>query len=130
MSRRLVDELVAHALEDAPDECCGLISSRDGEGVAVHRVTNARRSPFAFEMDGKEQYQAQMAIEDDGLELGGLYHSHTRSAPEPSQTDINLAKWWPDPVWVIIGVEDRDAPIVRGWRIVDGAVTEAELELG
>ena len=97
--------------------------------MAVHRVTNARRSPFAFEMDGKEQYDVQTQIEDDGLDLGALYHSHTRSDPVPSQTDINLAKWWPDPVWVIVGVKDPDAPEVRGWRIVDGQVTEAELEV-
>jgi [CysO sulfur-carrier protein]-S-L-cysteine hydrolase len=95
----------------------------------VHRIENSAHSPLRFEMDGKQQYDAQMAIEDDGLDLGALYHSHTRSAPFPSQTDINLAKWWPDPIWVIVGVQDPGAPEVRGFRIVDGEVSEAELEI-
>jgi [CysO sulfur-carrier protein]-S-L-cysteine hydrolase len=68
------------------------------------------------------------AIEDAGYELGAIYHSHTRSAPIPSQTDVNLAKWWPEPLWVIVGL-DNDEPDVRAWRIVDGTVSEAALEV-
>ena len=78
--------------------------------------------------DGMEQYRIQTAIEDAGHELGAIYHSHTRSAPLPSQTDINLA-FYPDALYVIVGLE-RDEPDVRAWRIADGAVSEAALEVG
>jgi len=126
--RALYDEIVAHALADAPNECVGMIAARDGEAVEVHRAANAAASPLRYEIDGTEQYRIQTAIEDAGLELGAIYHSHTRSAPYPSQTDVNLA-FYPDSVYVIVGVENRDAPEVRAYTIVDGQITEAELEV-
>jgi len=127
ITRQLLDEVVAHARAEAPNECCGMIAADDGRAVAVHRARNTAASPFRYEMDGKEQYSIQTAIEDAGLELGAIYHSHTRSAPEPSQTDINLA-FYPDAVYLIVGLKDSE-PDVRAWRIVDGAVSEAELEV-
>ena len=127
IARRLFDELVAHARADAPNECCGMIASRDGEAVAVHRATNTAASPLRYVIDGKEQYQIQTAIEDAGLDLGAIYHSHTRSAPEPSETDINLA-FYPETLYVIVGVKDEE-PDVRAWSIVDWKVTPAPLEV-
>src|SRR4051812_27904696 len=128
ISRELLDEVIAHARADAPNECCGMIASRDGEAVAVHRARNAAASPLRYEIEGMEQYKIQTAIEDAGLELGAIYHSHTRSAPEPSQTDINLA-FYPESLYVIVGVKDRDAPQVKAYRIHDGQVSEAELQV-
>jgi proteasome lid subunit RPN8/RPN11 len=128
ISRALLDEVIAHAREEAPNECCGLIAGRDGVAVAVRRVRNIHASPLKFEMDHMEQYHATTEIEDAGLELGAIYHSHTRSAPLPSQTDVNLAKWWPEPLWVIVGLE-HDEPDVRAWKIIDGTVSEAALEV-
>jgi proteasome lid subunit RPN8/RPN11 len=78
-----------------------------------------------YELEPKEQLHLELGIEDAGQELGAIYHSHTRSAPLPSQTDINLARH-PDSLYVIVGVKD-DVPEVRAWRIVDGEVSEAEL---
>jgi [CysO sulfur-carrier protein]-S-L-cysteine hydrolase len=127
ISRQLLEDVVAHAREDAPNECCGMIASRDGEAVAVHRARNTAASPFRYEMDGMEQYRIQTEIEDAGLELGAIYHSHTRSAPEPSQTDINLA-FYPEALYIIVGLKSPEAD-VRAWRIVDGQVSEASLEI-
>src|SRR3954470_24490462 len=128
ISRELLDDVIAHARADAPNKCCGMIASRDGEAVSVHRARNAAASPLRYEIDGMEQYKIQSAIEDAGMELGAIYHSHTRSAPYPSQTDINLA-FYPESLYVIVGVKDRDAPEVKAYRIVDGEVSEAELEV-
>ena len=127
ISRRLLDELIAHARAEAPNECCGMIAARDGEAVAVHRATNAAASPLRYEIEGREQYRIQTAIEDAGLDLGAIYHSHTRSAPEPWQTDINLA-FYPETLYVIVGVAGEE-PDVRAWRIVDGKVSAAALEV-
>src|SRR5690349_4892235 len=127
IARSLYDELIAHARADAPNECCGMIASRDGEAVAVHRATNTAASPLRYVIDGREQYAIQTAIEDAGLDLGAIYHSHTRSAPEPSETDINLA-FYPEALYVIVGVKDEE-PDVRAWRIVDGTVSPAALEV-
>jgi proteasome lid subunit RPN8/RPN11 len=123
--RSLLDDVIAHARAEAPNECVGLIASVNGEAVAIHRATNAAASPLRYVIDGTEQYRLQTAIEDAGQELGAIYHSHTRSAPEPSQTDINLA-FYPDALYVIVGLAGGE-PDVRAWRIVDGQVSPAEL---
>jgi len=117
--------MVDHARADAPDECCGMIASRDGEAVKVYPAANAAASPLRYEIDGAEQYRIQMAIDDEDLDLGAIYHSHTRSAPYPSQTDINLA-FYPEALYVIVGVAGEEAE-VRAYRIRDGQVDEVEL---
>src|SRR5215210_4700461 len=111
ISRSLLDQIVAQARAEAPNECCGIIATVDGRAVSVHPARNAAASPLRYEIDGMEQYRIQSAIEDAGHELGAIYHSHTRSAPVPSQTDINLA-FYPDALYVIVGVAGAD-PDVR-----------------
>ena len=125
--RSQLDELIEHARAEAPNECCGLIAALDGRAVAVHRATNAAHSPLRYELEPKEQLHLELGIEDAGQELGAIYHSHTRSAPLPSQTDINLA-FYPDALYIIVGVAGEDAE-VRAWRIAGGAVEEAPLEV-
>ena len=104
-----------------------MIAARGGEAVAVHRARNAAASPLRYEMDGMEQYRIQTAIEDAGLDLGAIYHSHTRSAPVPSQTDINLA-FYPEALYVIVGLAGEEAE-VRSFTIRDGHVSERPLEV-
>jgi [CysO sulfur-carrier protein]-S-L-cysteine hydrolase len=128
ISRQLLDEIVAHARAEAPNECCGMIATRDGRATAVHRTRNIHASPLRFEMDPGEQLRVLDGIEQAGLELGAIYHSHTRSEPYPSLTDVNLARWWPEPLWVIVGLAGPE-PDVRAFRIVDGTVSEAALEV-
>ncbi len=128
LPRPLLDDIVEHARADAPNECCGMIAASDGRAVAVHRAANAAASPLRYEIDGMEQYRIQTAIEDAGLELGAIYHSHTRSAPYPSQTDVNLA-FYPDSLYVIVGVQRPEEPEVRAFRIVDGQISEAALQV-
>jgi len=127
ISRELLDEVVAHAREEAPNECCGMIASLDGRAVAVHRAVNAAASPLRYEMEPQDQYRIEMAIDDAGQELGAIYHSHTRSAPFPSQTDINLA-FHPDSLYMIVGVAG-DAVDVQAYRIANGQVSDAALEV-
>lgn len=127
LSSRIYDEMVTHALEDAPNECCGMVSARAGEAVAAYRITNVAHSPLRYEMDPREQLKVEMGeIDDNDLEVGIVYHSHTRSDPYPSQTDINLATH-PEAIYVIVGVKDRDNPVVRGYTIRGGEVSEVEL---
>lgn len=121
----LYDEIVNHARADAPNECCGMIASQDGEAVRVYPAINAAASPLRYEIDGPEQYRIQMDIDESGLELGAIYHSHTRTEPVPSQTDINLA-FYPDALYVIVGLA-AGHPDVRAFTIRDGQVGEAEL---
>jgi proteasome lid subunit RPN8/RPN11 len=112
-----------------------MVGSRDGEAVAVHPVPNRLKSPLRYDMDPNEQHKAWTSIEDAGLELGVIYHSHTRSAPVPSQTDINLAKFGPDgaprfpgTLYLIVGLEGPQADL-RLWSIVGDDVEQVELQV-
>jgi proteasome lid subunit RPN8/RPN11 len=127
MARQLYDQIVAHARAEAPNECCGMIASRDGEAVEVYRAVNAAASPLRYEIDGAEQYRIQMAIDEAELDLGAIYHSHTRSDPVPSQTDINLA-FYPDAIYIIVGLAG-ETDDMRAFTIRDGQVAEAELDV-
>ena len=120
--------MVAHAHAEAPNECCGMVASRNGEAVQVYEAVNAEHSPVKYVVDPRDQLRIQNAIDEADLQLGAIYHSHTRTEPYPSQTDINLARNWPDPLYVIIGVAS-DEPDVRAFRIVDGSVDEQPLEV-
>jgi proteasome lid subunit RPN8/RPN11 len=128
IARSLLDQIVTHARADAPDECCGLVGVTAGRASSVHAMTNTVRSPLRFEMDGMAVFRTIEEIEDAGAELGAVYHSHTRSAPEPSQTDINFARNWPGIEWIIVGLAG-DEPEVRSFTIDDGRVHEVELEV-
>ncbi len=119
------DELVAHAREEAPNECCGYLSSSGGAVEKVVRATNRRSSPYGYELDARSLLAAH-TLSENGSEVA-VYHSHPRSAAEPSQTDINLANY-PDWIYVIVSLEGE--PTVRAWRIADGRVEEEAIELG
>ena len=134
IAAELLDDLLAHAREEYDAECCGMVAyeppSGDGRGnaVRVHRATNLFASPKRFEIDGKELLRTLEEFEGEGWELGAIYHSHTHTAPYPSQTDINFAANWPGLEWVIVGLADGQAE-VRCYLIADGEVEEVPLEV-
>ncbi len=127
IAQSLIDEMVAHALADLPNECCGMVGGSDGEASVVIPVVNSAASPLRFEMDPQGQYNALKRIEEDGGELLAIYHSHTKSAAYPSQTDVNQAVSWPDAIWAIVSLEDPDAPDVKGYWLRDLKIADAEL---
>jgi proteasome lid subunit RPN8/RPN11 len=94
----------------------------------VHSAVNTAASPLRFEVDGLELMRTIEAIEKDGHELGAIYHSHTRSAPYPSQTDINFAANWPGVEWIIVGLAGDDPPQVRSYLIEGGRVAEVAVQ--
>lgn len=130
IDRALLEEIVAHALRDAPNECCGLVVGRGGTATSARALENLAASPFRFDIDGRELIAFAFADEGDD-ELTAIYHSHTRSAPYPSQTDVNFAAGWPGVEWLIVGIpKGNDAePEVRSYLIEDGRIRGVELEL-
>ena len=129
IERGLLDRIVAHARRDFPNECCGMIAMRDGTAVAVHEATNVAASPLRFEVEGREIIRAQDDFEAEGADMGAIYHSHTRSDPYPSQTDVNFARGWPGVEWLIVGVRRDGEPTVRSFRIDDGVIEEVEVHV-
>jgi proteasome lid subunit RPN8/RPN11 len=129
IARSLLDEIVAHARDDVPNECCGMVAGQNGEATRIYRARNAEQSPFRYVIHPQDQFRITMEIEDQGEEIAAIYHSHTKSPAEPSQTDINLAENWPDPLYLICSLADPDAPQLRAWSIRDGSVEEVELDV-
>ena len=130
IAQGLFDAIVEHARRDAPNECCGMVATRDGQAVSVHEAQNTAASPFRFEVDGLELHRTLTGIEDAGHDLGAIYHSHTRSDPYPSQTDVNFAANWPGVEWIIVGLANGSEPVVRSYLIDEGVITEVPLNLG
>lgn len=122
---RAFAEMVGHAYDGYPLEACGLLI---GRGESVERFvgcTNEAASARVYTIPPKELLRAERSAEDDGLEIIGVFHSHTHTEPYPSPTDVEQA---PDPAWhyVIVSLK-RDAPEVRSYRIVDGQIAEEEI---
>jgi proteasome lid subunit RPN8/RPN11 len=122
ISRPDYDELIAHAREEAPNECCGYARARDGRVEEVVRAVNERNSPYGYEL-GFKALQAMNELDDEGYQVV-VYHSHPRSEATPSQTDINLAHY---PHWLYAIVSLAGEPTVRAWRIADGREEEEDV---
>lgn len=129
IAQSLLDEIVAHAREEAPNECCGMVAGSNGIATRVHRARNAEASPFRYTIHPQDQFRITMEIEERGEEIAAIYHSHTKSPAEPSQTDINLAENWPDPLYLICSLADPEAPAVRAFAIRDGRVEGVRLDV-
>ncbi len=140
IARELLEEMVAHAREEYDAECCGMVAYERGQpadrsrAARVHRAqnvfaVNGGSARKRFEIDGREVLRAMNDFEDAGLEMGAIYHSHTHTAPYPSQTDINFARNWPGVEWLIVGLAG-DEPEVRCYLIEEGEVREVPIEVG
>jgi [CysO sulfur-carrier protein]-S-L-cysteine hydrolase len=120
------DDLIEHARSDFPYEVCGLLAGRNGRVVKHYRIPNAARSMTYYSMDPKAMLHAMNEIDDEDWDLLAIYHSHTHTEAFPSPTDVQLA-FYPEPVYLIISLQDADAPVIRGFGIVDGTITERAL---
>lgn len=124
------DAIVGHALDGRPNEVCGLFAGEPGDVViarALYPCRNAAESPVVYELDSRDLGKANWDALQRGLEIVGVYHSHTHTDAYPSPTDVAQA---PDPDWHYVLVSLRDTePMVRSYRIVDGAVSEEPVVL-
>jgi proteasome lid subunit RPN8/RPN11 len=113
-------ELKAHASEDAPNECCGVLVLKDGVAERYVRGRNALESPYRYEL---EIDPSVWFLEDEGYELA-VFHSHPETEPRPSRTDRELAGLWSGRPFLIYGLKLDD---LRAWRIARDEVEEIDL---
>jgi len=119
------DEIVAHARAGMPNEACGILAGVDGRVERFFPAESDEPSPYYYRIESRDQIRIMNEIDDAGLDLIGIYHSHTSSPAFPSRTDAEQA-FWPDAVYVIVSLASPEAD-VRGYRIRDMEVTEEEL---
>jgi proteasome lid subunit RPN8/RPN11 len=130
LTKQFADEMTAHAQTNFPKECCGILAGTDDHRVLkLYRITNVEHSPYRYLMAPREQYEAMKDCERNNWEFIAFYHSHTHSEAYPSATDIRMASNWPDPYYILVSLADKEHPNVRAFHILDGQVTEEELQI-
>lgn len=130
---------MVHAKTDAPNECCGLLAGKDGIATEIYKISNLpsddpsiidlkvpENRELRYVMAPKEQISAFKQMRERGTELMAIYHSHTHSEAYPSATDVRLA-FYPDVQYLIISLEDKNKPHMRGFRIVDENINEEDI---
>jgi proteasome lid subunit RPN8/RPN11 len=127
LEQQYIDEMIAHAKEDAPNEACGIIAEADGRAQKLYRAINAEASPYRYSVEPKDLLRIYRDADEHGWEFLVIYHSHTHTEAYPSPTDIRLATW-PDAYYVLVSLMDEATPVVRAFRIEDGTVTEEPIE--
>ena len=127
LPRAMVDQVMAHARRDHPDECCGVISSKDGVAARVFEMENAERSPTGFSF-GTDSLKVYRAMDDADEEPWIVYHSHTATEAYPSRTDVKWAATAGFLYWLLVSTRS-DADEVRAFTIEGTQITEVELTL-
>ena len=119
--------IIDHAMRDAPRECCGIIAGRDGVPLRLYETRNVAEGNRFFEIDPAQLIDLEFReLPAHGTEIVAIYHSHPESPAYPSPTDVELA-YWPDAMFLICSLANRDQPEIRGFRIRNGAIDEVTL---
>ncbi|MEZ4501959.1 MAG: M67 family metallopeptidase [Dehalococcoidia bacterium] len=135
-----IDEMVAHAREDLPNEACGMLHRAADGAISTHRVKNAAASPYRYEMDPLQMMRLEQRRDESGEALFAIYHSHVASEARPSPTDVRMAFWppgeieaepmYPETYYVLVSLA-AEPPSVRAFHIRRGGVIEEEaIEVG
>jgi [CysO sulfur-carrier protein]-S-L-cysteine hydrolase len=150
--QQILDDMIAHARELDPFECCGLLAGTNGAVTRQYRITNtvaqdaralevfdgadvkqlghlsdSTKAEVAYFMDPKEMLAAFKDMRQRNLELTVIYHSHTHSPAYPSATDVGLA-YYPDAAYLIVSLERKTAPDLRVYWIKDRQISQAEFQ--
>ena len=130
IDRAIVDAIVAHARRDHPDEACGVVAGPLGSDLPTRLIPmdNAARSMTFYEFDSLEQLRVWREMDDNDEEPVVIYHSHTATEAYPSRTDVSFAGE-PGAHYVLVSTCEPDSEEIRSFRIVDGVVTEEEINI-
>jgi [CysO sulfur-carrier protein]-S-L-cysteine hydrolase len=120
------EAMIAHARDDAPLECCGLLLGAQGVVEEAVRARNLRHSRTAYLVDPADHFAAIRRARKEGRTIVGAYHSHPRSPAVPSPVDLQEAQF-PDFLYVIVSLADPRTPDVRGYRLTCDAFIPATL---
>ena len=130
IDQTIVDAIVAHARRDHPDEACGVVAGPIGADLPTRLISmdNAARSMTFYEFDSLEQLRVWREMDDNDEEPVVIYHSHTATEAYPSRTDVSFAGE-PNAHYLLVSTRADDSEEIRSFRIVDGVVTEEEINI-
>ena len=130
IDRRILDEIIAHARRDHPEEACGVVAGPAGSSTPARFIPmeNAERSMTFYRFDAMEQLRVWREMDDNDEEPVVIYHSHTATEAYPSRTDVSFAGE-PNAHYLLVSTRADDSEEIRSFRIVDGVVTEEEINI-
>ena len=121
-----IDGMISRSLEEDPNECCGILVGTRDQVHKLYRARNVEASPVKYLIDPKDMFRAYSEAEQNDWDIVAFYHSHTTSEAYPSPTDVRLSTW-PESLYILVSLQDYTDPVVRGFHIVEGKVSEEEL---
>jgi [CysO sulfur-carrier protein]-S-L-cysteine hydrolase len=131
-----VNRIIDHCTAGLPDEACGILAGKDNSVEKIYCMTNAKPGPAYYEMDAEEQFRVMKNIRESGSEMVGMFHSHPSGPAYPSNVDVEKAYWpgsqlpnYPDAVYIIVSLMNRAQPIIKGFSIEEGKVSEVPLSV-
>lgn len=127
ITKKVIEEITAHAKKDAPLEACGYLGAQDGKIIKIYPLANIDKSSGHFSFEPKEQFMAVKDARAKGLEICAVYHSHPVSPARPSQEDIKLA-YDPDMSYFIVSLAGGREDL-RAFSIKNGEAGEINLEV-
>jgi proteasome lid subunit RPN8/RPN11 len=75
-------------------------------------------------MNAADYMKVSKQIEDQGLKIVGIYHTHPATQPYPSRTDVARAHWgdtadllFPGYSYLIVSLRDPQQPEPRSYKI-------------
>jgi proteasome lid subunit RPN8/RPN11 len=137
LPQTMLDEMVAHARDDLPNECCGLIAGPGDEARQLYRTRNSEASPFRYNIDAQDLLRVHKDLWANDWEILVIYHSHVASEAYPSPTDVRLAvmegpggdvERYPGAYYVLVSLKEPAEPSIRAFKIQSGEVAEEPIE--
>jgi proteasome lid subunit RPN8/RPN11 len=130
ISKEIQDRLIEEAKEKSPREACGILAGRGNRVEKVYKMTNVSEKPeLCYYMESREQLKTMKELRNSGWEMVGIYHSHPETEACPSPRDVELA-FYPEAVYVIVSLKNKDAPEIGAFRIDGGKITGEEIAYG
>lgn len=120
--------MVTHCRACYPNEACGILAGTGNRVTRVYPMSNAEPTPVSYFMQPKEQLRVMKELRQEGLAMVAIFHSHPQSPAYPSVKDISLA-FYPEALYVIVGLMNREAPAIKAYSIIDGVVKETLFEI-
>jgi [CysO sulfur-carrier protein]-S-L-cysteine hydrolase len=128
LKRHLADDIISHCKREFPLEACGILAGKGDKIDIVYAMKNTDRDAVSYFMEPQEQLNTMKDIRKKGLEMLGIYHSHSFSRAYPSKKDVELA-FYPEVSYVIISLKDRDNLEISSFKIVEGKIQKEDVRI-
>ena len=126
--KTIYQKMLDHAEREWPLECCGILSGKEKTAQKAFELKNTEDSPVVYSMSPQEQMEVFEEMEKESMEMIAIYHSHPKTIPFPSETDVRLT-FYPDVSSVIISLKEKENPVMKAFQISKEAIYLEEIEV-